>query len=131
MSIPPTPPAPDPPPRTPNASVFPHSQKKAALTAFRSAAGPSLAAASTFLLPTTSILGIGGPQGDLASLLTIAGSPAYAMVGAAAVLSALYRAPLTGSLLLFELTKVSSLVGDRVRGWGIVRLLYVFVRFGG
>lgn len=80
--------------------------RQGSLTAFRSAAGPSLAAASVFLLPITSRLGVGGPTGDLSSLLTIAGSPAYAMVGAAAVLSALYRAPLTGSLLLFELTKV-------------------------
>mmetsp|Transcript_39698 Transcript_39698/g.92965 ORF Transcript_39698/g.92965 Transcript_39698/m.92965 type:complete len:455 (-) Transcript_39698:500-1864(-) len=51
--------------------------------------------------------------------------PAYAMVGAASVLSSLFRAPLTGSLLLFELTRdydvilplmasagVGSLVGD-------------------
>ncbi|CAN0473964.1 unnamed protein product, partial [Discosporangium mesarthrocarpum] len=42
----------------------------------------------------------------LSELLRVADSPAYAMVGAASVLSALYRAPLTGSLLLFELTKV-------------------------
>lgn len=73
------------------------------MTAFKSAAGPSLITMSTFL---TSRLGLGAGVSDVSSLLTIAGSPAYAMVGAAAVLSALYRAPLTGSLLLFELTKV-------------------------
>ena len=51
--------------------------------------------------------------------------PAYAMVGAASVLAALFRAPLTASLLLFELTRdydvilplraiagIGSLVGD-------------------
>jgi H+/Cl- antiporter ClcA len=31
--------------------------------------------------------------------------PAYAMVGAASTLAALFRAPLTASLLLFELTR--------------------------
>ena len=35
----------------------------------------------------------------------IADGPAYAMVGAASVLAALFRAPLTASLLLFELTR--------------------------
>ena len=37
--------------------------------------------------------------------LEIAGTPAFAMVGAASVLAALFRAPLTGSILLFELTR--------------------------
>lgn len=57
--------------------------------------------------------------------LEIAGLPAYAMVGAASVLSALFRAPLTASLLMFEVTRsydailpllasagVASIVGD-------------------
>jgi H+/Cl- antiporter ClcA len=57
--------------------------------------------------------------------LELADIPAYAMVGAASVLAALFRAPLTASLLLFELTRdydvilplmasagVASLVGD-------------------
>lgn len=57
--------------------------------------------------------------------LALADIPAYAMVGAASVLAALFRAPLTASLLLFELTRdydvilplmasagVASLVGD-------------------
>ncbi len=35
----------------------------------------------------------------------VAGAPAYAMVGAASTLAAVYRAPLTSTLLLFELTK--------------------------
>lgn len=37
--------------------------------------------------------------------LELADVPAYAMVGAASVLSSLFRAPLTASLLLFELTR--------------------------
>jgi H+/Cl- antiporter ClcA len=38
-------------------------------------------------------------------ILQLADVPAYAMVGAASVLAALFRAPLTASLLLFELTR--------------------------
>jgi H+/Cl- antiporter ClcA len=37
--------------------------------------------------------------------MDLAEVPAYAMVGAACVLAALFRAPLTASLLLFELTR--------------------------
>lgn len=44
-------------------------------------------------------------QYGVASLIPIAGPPAYAMVGAASVLASMFRAPLTGSLLLFELTR--------------------------
>lgn len=56
--------------------------------------------------------------------------PAFAMVGAASVLAALFRAPLTASLLLFECTGnydvilplmasagVASLTGDIVEKW--------------
>ena len=59
------------------------------------------------------------------TVLELADVPAYAMVGAASTLAALFRAPLTASLLLFELTRdydvilplmasagVASLVGD-------------------
>ena len=37
--------------------------------------------------------------------LQVADAPAYAMVGAASVLAGLFNAPLTASLLLFELTR--------------------------
>jgi H+/Cl- antiporter ClcA len=59
--------------------------------------------------------------------MQLADLPAYAMVGAASVLAALFRAPLTASLLLFELTRdydvilplmasagIGSLVGDLI-----------------
>lgn len=58
-------------------------------------------------------------------MLQMADLPAYTMVGAATVLAAMFRAPLTASLLLFELTRdygailplmastgVASMVGD-------------------
>jgi H+/Cl- antiporter ClcA len=60
----------------------------------------------------------------------ISGLPAFAMVGAASVLAALFRAPLTASLLLFECTGnydvilplmasagVASLTADIVEKW--------------
>ena len=43
--------------------------------------------------------------GLLDSAFELADVPAYAMVGAASTLAALFRAPLTASLLLFELTR--------------------------
>jgi H+/Cl- antiporter ClcA len=47
----------------------------------------------------------GGVMWGSHELISVAGSPAYAMVGAASVLASMFRAPLTGSLLLFELTR--------------------------
>lgn len=38
-------------------------------------------------------------------LFDLAGVPAYSMVGAASVLAAIFRAPLTASLLMFEITR--------------------------
>uniref|UniRef100_A0A7S2EG16 Chloride channel protein n=1 Tax=Trieres chinensis TaxID=1514140 RepID=A0A7S2EG16_TRICV len=64
---------------------------------------------------------------ELEQPILMSGVPAYAMVGAASVLAALFRAPLTASLLLFECTRdydvilplmasagVASLIGDVV-----------------
>ena len=51
--------------------------------------------------------GIGGSQifFPMGIIFQLADVPAYAMVGAASTLAALFRAPLTASLLLFELTR--------------------------
>ena len=61
---------------------------------------------------TVILLFVNGSSSDSAVLLLpggpilqLADVPAYAMVGAASVLAALFRAPLTASLLLFELTR--------------------------
>jgi H+/Cl- antiporter ClcA len=48
------------------------------------------------------------PESILSSsglVFDLAGVPAYSMVGAASVLAAIFRAPLTASLLLFEITR--------------------------
>lgn len=71
------------------------------------------------IMYTVAVPGVDGP------VLQLADIPAYAMVGAASVLAALFRAPLTASLLLFEVTRdydvllplmasagVGSIVGD-------------------
>lgn len=57
---------------------------------------------SFYQLAAVSLSGLGV---GLGGTLTIAGLPAYAMVGSASVLAALFRAPLTASLLLFELSR--------------------------
>lgn len=50
-------------------------------------------------IPETIITPTGGILFDLASI------PIYSSVGAASVLAALFRAPLTASLLMFEITR--------------------------
>ncbi len=52
----------------------------------------------------------------------VAGAPAYAMVGAASTLAAVYRAPLTSTLLLFELTKDYDIVLPLMASAGIASL---------
>ena len=47
---------------------------------------------------------------SLDAFFTIANAPAYATVGAAATLGALFRAPLTSSMLMFELTQNHDIV---------------------
>ena len=69
------------------------------------AAGPTLDAAAT-ALPA----GLGSSLAGALPHLTSADSPAFAMIGAAATLAAVFRAPLTASLLLFELTRGYELV---------------------
>ena len=58
------------------------------------------------------VTSVGGE--DLAQMaerfMTIANAPAYATVGAAATLGALFRAPLTSSMLMFELTQNHDIV---------------------
>jgi len=51
------------------------------------------------------ILNIFSAYAGVTTIFDLADVPAYAMVGAASVLAALFRAPLTASLLLFELTR--------------------------
>ena len=47
---------------------------------------------------------------SVSSFFKIASAPAYATVGAAATLGAIFRAPLTSSMLMFELTQNHDIV---------------------
>lgn len=49
-------------------------------------------------------------QISINSFLSIASAPAYATVGAVSVLGSLFRAPLTSSMLMFELTQNHDIV---------------------
>ena len=60
--------------------------------------------------------------------LTVADTPAYAMIGAAAVLASVFRAPLTASLLLFELTRAYDIVLPVLAATGTGPLVVEFVR---
>jgi H+/Cl- antiporter ClcA len=51
------------------------------------------------------IFGVAAAGSVAGQMLQLADVPAYAMIGAACVLAALFRAPLTASLVLFELTR--------------------------
>ena len=54
--------------------------------------------------------------------MTIANAPAYATVGAAATLGAVFRAPLTSSMLLFELTQNHDIVLPVLAATGLAGL---------
>lgn len=75
--------------------------------------------------PITAALGsLGmGTDATVGGLFRVAESQAYAMVGAASVLSAVYRAPLTGSLLLFELTKDYDIILPLMASAGVASLV--------
>lgn len=70
-----------------------------------------------FRYTSKSNIGVGGPALILADL------PAYTMVGAASVLAALYRAPLTASMLMFELTKDYDVILPLMASAGIGSIL--------
>jgi H+/Cl- antiporter ClcA len=56
-------------------------------------------------------------------ILELADVPAYAMVGAASVLAALFRAPLTASLLLFELSRDYDVILPLMASAGVASLV--------
>ncbi len=58
----------------------------------------------------------------------VAGAPAYAMVGAASTLAAVYRAPLTSTLLLFELTKDYDIVLPLMASAGVSSLIMGLIK---
>lgn len=78
--------------------------------AYQSAAGGGLSLLADAIASYQSSVGIPVGSWGVIPQLTIADAPAYATIGAAATLSAVFRAPLTASLLLFELTRAYDIV---------------------
>lgn len=66
----------------------------------------------------------------VSNIIRIAGPPAYSMVGMAAVLSGVFRAPLTSSLLLFELTRDYRIVLPLMASAGLSSWLVETVELG-
>lgn len=63
------------------------------------------------------------PLADTMShFLVLAGAPAYATVGAAATLGALFRAPLTASMLMFEVTQNHDIILPVLASTGVAGL---------
>jgi len=88
--------------------------------AYQDIAGGCLAGAADALQSFQTSIGVVPGSWGVLPQLTIADVPAYATVGAAATLASVFRAPLTASLLLFELT----------RGYDIVLPLLVAAGIG-
>jgi len=62
------------------------------------------------------------------NFFSLANSPAYATVGAAATLGAIFRAPLTSSMLMFELTQNHDIVLPVLAATGVGGLFAELIR---
>ena len=78
--------------------------------AYQSFAGTLLCSLADAIAAYQTSIGVEVGSWGVIPQLTVADAPAYAMIGAAAVLSSVFRAPLTASLLLFELTRAYDIV---------------------
>ena len=65
---------------------------------------------------------------SLHNFFSLASSPAYATVGAAATLGAIFRAPLTASMLVFELTQNHDIVLPVLAATGVGGLFAEIIR---
>jgi len=72
---------------------------------YQSVAGDALARLAGAIADFQTSIGVPVGSWGVIPQLTVADGPAYALIGAAATLASLFRAPLTASLLLFELTQ--------------------------
>jgi len=78
--------------------------------AYQSAAGGVLKAIADAIADYQTSIGVPVGSWGVIPQLTVADKPAYAILGAGATLASVFRAPLTSSLLLFELTRDYDLV---------------------
>ena len=86
-----------------------------------------VAAAAAALTSLQLSLGLTPGVWGILPTLQVADSPAYAMVGAAAVLASLFRAPLTGAMLLFELTQNYEIILPLITSAGVAALANEFI----
>lgn len=96
--------------------------------AYQSFAGQTLAALADAIAAYQTSIGVEVGSWGVIPQLTVADTPAYAMIGAAAVLASVFRAPLTASLLLFELTRAYDIVLPVLAATGTGPLVVEFVR---
>lgn len=96
--------------------------------AYQSFAGTLLCSLADAIAAYQTSIGVEVGSWGVIPQLTVADAPAYAMIGAAAVLSSVFRAPLTASLLLFELTRAYDIVLPLLAATGTGPLVVEFVR---
>ena len=73
--------------------------------AYQSLAGEALEHLATAIANYQTSIGVEVGSWGVIPQLSVADAPAYAMIGAAATLASVFRAPLTASVLIFELTR--------------------------
>jgi len=91
--------------------------------AYQQVVEPSVALAAEALVKLQVEIGVVPGSWGILPQLSVAPEQAYAMVGAASVLAGLFNAPLTGSLLLFELTQDFDIVLPLMASAGIASLI--------
>lgn len=91
--------------------------------AYQASAGVALNAAAATLSAFQISIGVEPGAWGVLPQLTVADAPAYATVGAAAVLASVFRAPLTAALLLFELTRGYDIVLPLLTASGVGALV--------
>ena len=91
--------------------------------AYQQVVAALVGAAAQMLVTLQTSLGVVPGTWGVLPQLQVANAPAYAMVGAASVLAGLFNAPLTSSLLLFELTRDFDIVLPLITAAGLSSLI--------
>lgn len=96
--------------------------------AYQTGAGSALQSLATVIADFQSSIGVPVGSWGVIPQLTVADSPAYAILGAAAMLASVFRAPLTAALLMFELTRDYQLILPLLAAAGIGPLVVELYR---
>ena len=95
---------------------------------YQAAAGGTLAQLADSIAAYQTSIGVEVGSWGVIPKLTVADAPAYALIGAAATLSSVFRAPLTASLLVFEQTKGYDIVLPLLAATGTGPLIVDYAR---